>query len=172
VVHKDYGKLVPIQIDVYEDKLFIWNCGELPDGWDINTLQKKHPSIPFNPNIAKVFFRAGLIESWGTGIDKIIDESKKYNGVVPSFEVNNGLWVKFTFNRLGDRLGDKFDGLSDNRKIILESIFKDPTVSISKLSEILDISTTSIENNIKYLKENNLLKRVGSTKEGSWEIQF
>jgi len=32
---------------------------------------KKHPSKPYNPLIANAFFRAGLIESWGRGIQKI-----------------------------------------------------------------------------------------------------
>jgi len=29
IVHKDYGSLTPIQISVYDDKLLIWNAGEL-----------------------------------------------------------------------------------------------------------------------------------------------
>jgi len=176
IVHKDYGELIPIQINVYEDKLLIWNCGELPNGWDTDTLQKKHPSKPFNPDIANVFFLAGLIESWGTGIDKIINESKKFNDVIPSFKIDNGLWIEFKFNQLGDRLGDrlgeKFYKLSENRKIILKSIFENATVTISELSKIASISTTAIENNLKYLKENNLLKRVGSDSSGSWEIVY
>lgn len=32
---------------------------------------QKHRSIPKNPDIANTFFRAGFIESWGQGIEKI-----------------------------------------------------------------------------------------------------
>jgi len=32
----------------------------------------KHPSKPFNPLLANAFFRAGYIESWGRGIEKIL----------------------------------------------------------------------------------------------------
>jgi len=42
-----------------------WNDGQLPDNWTIDKPIKKHPSQPYNPDIANAFFRAGLIESWG-----------------------------------------------------------------------------------------------------------
>ncbi len=178
IVHKDYAQLTPIQINVYEDKLLIWNCGELPSGWDINTLKTKHPSKPFNPDIAKVFFLAGFIESWGTGINKIINESKKFNEIIPSFKIDNGLWVEFRFKklgnelgeRLGERLGEKFSKLSENRKVILISILENSAVTIAELSQKIGISTTAIEKNIKYLKENKLIKRVGSDTLGNWII--
>jgi len=65
VVHKDYTHGTPIQISVYPDKLMIWNPGELPLDWTVEKLLGKHASIPFNPDIANVFFRAGMIEAWG-----------------------------------------------------------------------------------------------------------
>jgi ATP-dependent DNA helicase RecG len=68
VVHKDYAIGAPIQISVYPDKLLIWNPGELPPNWTVEKLLSKHASIPFNPDVASVFFRAGMIESWGRGI--------------------------------------------------------------------------------------------------------
>jgi predicted HTH transcriptional regulator len=39
--------------------------------WTLKRLLGKHPSRPFNPLIADAFFRAGYIESWGRGIEKI-----------------------------------------------------------------------------------------------------
>lgn len=60
---------------------------------------QKHSSEPFNPAIAYPFFLAGYIESWGRGIEKIINESKKFNGITPQFRWQNGLWVEFYFNQ-------------------------------------------------------------------------
>lgn len=67
--HKDYSLGIPIQISVYDDKLYIANCGQLPENWTIENLMSKHASKPFNPNIAHVFYLAGFIESWGRGIE-------------------------------------------------------------------------------------------------------
>ena len=67
--HSQYNYGVPIQISVYDDKLYVANCGQLPDNWTMENLLTKHPSRPFNPNIAYVFYLAGFIESWGRGIE-------------------------------------------------------------------------------------------------------
>jgi len=63
IAHKDYSSGSPIQVSVYEDKIMFWNDGQLPENWTIDKLLKKHPSQPYNPDIANIFFRAGLIES-------------------------------------------------------------------------------------------------------------
>ena len=71
VAHKDYGSGAPIQISVYDDKILFWNNGRLPDDWTVENLTSKHASQPFNPDIASTFFRAGMIEAWGRGIEKM-----------------------------------------------------------------------------------------------------
>lgn len=96
IVHKDYSSGVPIQISVYEDRLYFWNDGQLPETWTIENLLKKHPSKPYNPLIANAFFRAGLIESWGRGIEKIQEECKAVNAFPPEFSYDaTGLMIKF-----------------------------------------------------------------------------
>ncbi len=67
VAHKDYSGGVPIQISVYSDKIIFWNEGQLPENWTIENLLTKHPSKPYNPDIANALFRSGYIESWGRG---------------------------------------------------------------------------------------------------------
>lgn len=77
VIHKDYGVPYPTQISVYNDKLMIWNAGVLPEDWTTETLLGKHTSEPYNPLVAKVFYRAGDIETWGRGMEKVIDACKE-----------------------------------------------------------------------------------------------
>ena len=71
-INKDYAEPSPIQIRVYENKLEIINGGVLPEGWTVETLLSSHRSMPYNPDIANTFFRAGEIEAWGRGIERII----------------------------------------------------------------------------------------------------
>lgn len=99
VIHKDYGCGNPIQISVYDDKIYVWNQGQLPDDWTVAQLLDKHPSLPYNPDIANTFFRAGHIESWGRGMLKIIDECTKVGLPAPVFNYDcNGLMVLFKGN--------------------------------------------------------------------------
>lgn len=69
IVHKDYSSCNPIQISVYEDKIYIWNDGEMPADLDsTDKLFMKHSSKPYNPKLANVFFKSGMIEAWGERI--------------------------------------------------------------------------------------------------------
>ncbi len=45
-----------------------------------------------------------------------------------------------------------------------------PKITIPKLADKIGISTISIEQNIKYLKENKFIKRIGRTKGGHWKV--
>ena len=88
---------MPIQISVYADKMYIANCGRLPDNWTAENLMGKHASRPYNPNIANVFYLAGFIESWGRGIEKICEACKADDLPMPEFTINPGdIMVKFT----------------------------------------------------------------------------
>lgn len=53
--HSDYSAGIPIQVSIYEDKLYIANIGRLPENWTVDSLMGKHASDPFNPRIAHVF---------------------------------------------------------------------------------------------------------------------
>ena len=98
VVHKDYASAVPIQISVYPDKLMIWNCGQLPPNWTAATLHEKHSSLPYNPDIANAFFRAGMIEAWGRGIERIEEACAAARSPMPQFRYDaTGLWTVFDF---------------------------------------------------------------------------
>ena len=71
IVHKDYSTGVPIQIKVFLDKVIIYNTGGLPEGWTIDKLLSAHGSNQRNPLIAGGFYRSGMIETWGRGIEKL-----------------------------------------------------------------------------------------------------
>ncbi|MFZ2961162.1 MAG: ATP-binding protein, partial [Candidatus Ozemobacteraceae bacterium] len=101
VIHKDYASGNPIQISVYEDKIIFWNSGQLPENWTLRKLQAKHPSNPYNPLLAKAFFRSGYIESWGRGIEKIKRECREHGIKPPKFDSGySGLMVTFHANPL------------------------------------------------------------------------
>jgi ATP-dependent DNA helicase RecG len=123
IVHKDYSSGVPIQISVYDDKIVLWNPGQLPPGWTLERLLGKHPSNPPNPLLANAFFRSGYIESWGRGIEKIRRECREHDIEPPVYDFEmSGLMLTFHANlaylqasssesrtnqRLGEKLGEK-----------------------------------------------------------------
>ena len=62
---------------MYDDHLEITNPGDLHFGITLEKLTRPHESKPWNPIIANVFYRAGIIERWSSGTLNIIDWCKE-----------------------------------------------------------------------------------------------
>lgn len=63
ICHKQYESRIPIQVSVYDDRLYVANVGRLPENWTLENLMGKHASSPYNPDIAHIFYLASFIES-------------------------------------------------------------------------------------------------------------
>jgi len=78
LVHRNYFEMsVKIQIKVFDDMLWIYNPGKLPGSLNIEDLKRPHSSHPRNRLIANTFYRAGLIEEWGSGIQRMTTALQK-----------------------------------------------------------------------------------------------
>ncbi|MBF0407990.1 MAG: putative DNA binding domain-containing protein [Candidatus Riflebacteria bacterium] len=156
VVHKDYSTCIPIQISVYKDKLMIWNPGMLPVDWSIKSLLLKHSSQPFNPDIAAVFFRAGLIEAWGRGITKMLDSCREQGLSLPELKSEqNGIWVIFNFAQINYLSGNEKDSsVSPTNKIAFNTTNNTDNYSAKSFMEAKN-STTS-KNHSVIAHENEL----------------
>jgi len=175
--HKDYSGGVPIQISVYEDRLYIANCGRLPQDWTIENLMSKHASTPFNPNIAHTFYLAGFIESWGRGIEKICNACSEDGVPQPNYSIHPGdIMIEFfapenRIIRVTDRVTDKVTvTLSDGERLILGLLSEDPGYTMQKLAEKANVSRKTVSVRLKALKEKGFVERVGSDRSGYWKI--
>jgi len=123
IVHKDYSGCNPIQISVYEDKMYIWNDGVMPNNLtSTEKLFQKHSSKPYNPKLADIFFKSGMIEAWGRGFDKIKEACKKYDGPLPEYEISeDGIMVLCKacdkYLKLLNTKNDKINSLTSNERI-------------------------------------------------------
>lgn len=181
VTHKLYGSRIPIQISIYDDKLYIANCGQLPETWTIENLLAKHVSKPFNPDIAHVLYLAGFIESWGRGIEKICDACTEDGIPQPEYVVNPAdIMVKFTApadrviysgKRVTDRVTVRVtEKVTEKESEVLQLILEDPAYTLVTMAEKLGISRKTIASRMKSLREKGIVQRVGSDKKGYWEI--
>ncbi|MBF0451142.1 MAG: putative DNA binding domain-containing protein [Candidatus Magnetomorum sp.] len=203
VVHKDYASSAPVQISVYHNKILFWNPGVLPEGWTVETLTQKHASQPFNPDIANVFFRSGMIEAWGRGVEKVFDSCRKSGLEKPDLRYEKtGLWVEFkpttqeitqeiekatqeidqttqeTTQEI-DQTTQEFDQTTQEnekttqqmtQKRILSYIKEKPEVTRRELAEKVGISSNGVKYHLKKLKGKGIIRHVGATKKGHWEI--
>ena len=203
IVHKNY--LGPhIQMRVWDDKIELWNFGELPYNYTIEKLLQTHESYPRNPLIAQIFYLAGLIEQWGRGYEKIHDAFVREHLMQPTFEqARGGILVtipreKFIAIQTGKSIGAELSTTPDDQtsqksvqKSVQKSTEKQQAIydliknkgSLEPLNEplnellnterialLLDIPYSTAKRIVKDLEKKGLIVRVGSKKNGYWEI--
>ena len=72
--HRDYAiGGGSVAVGIYDDRLEVTSSGSLHFGLTPQKLLEPHESLPWNPLIARVFFRRGIIESWGRGTIKMAE---------------------------------------------------------------------------------------------------
>ncbi len=89
--HRDY--IIPggaVSVAMYDEHLEIVNTGTLHFDITPEKLARPHQSRPWNPIIAGVFYRAGIIEQWGTGTLKVIDWCRENANPAPVWTEDSG----------------------------------------------------------------------------------
>lgn len=167
VSHKDYSGGTPIQISVYKNKIMIWNEGQLPENWTIETLLAKHASKPYNPDIANAFFRCGYIESWGRGTSKMIKECEAAEMPKPKYFYNSsGFWVEFNKQLTENRLAEL--GLSERQIKAVLFVIDNKKITNGNYQKINNCSRNTASNDIAALIEKNILKSSGQKGAGAY----
>ena len=178
VVHKDYASSVPIQISVYPDKLMIWNPGQLPPEWTVARLLDKHSSLPFNPDVANAFFRAGQIESWGRGIERMQEACRQAGVAEPILRLeHSGLWVTFVFASMAST-GSATGSVEETPvktpvktpEQILAVLAANPQMTLAALASFIGKSPSAVERAAARLVKEGRLRFVGPRKGGRWEV--
>jgi len=143
-------------------------------------LRGDYPSTPRNVQVADMFKEAGVIERYGSGIGRIMDDFKAYGQTAPEFkEVGESFMVTvvktrlpgFHSNTIQQGLAERLvERLAESQKKILTLVQGKPNISKKELAVAVGISTTAIDKNISVLKAKGLLERVGPDKGGHWVL--
>ena len=193
IVHKNYHGPY-IQMRVWDDRVELWNYGDLPNDFTIERLLQTHESYPRNPLIAQVFYLAGLIENWGRGYEKIHDAFIREQLMQPTFEqVRGGILVtikreKFIAIQTGKPIGSEVSAAQDNqttqksspksspksslktRDVIVELMRTNPIVTIAEIATIIHTSERNVKKHTRNLQNEGIIRRIDGNKGGHWEI--
>lgn len=87
ICHRDYTSSAEIQIKIFDERMVIFNPGALPIGMTVKRLlDPNHNSIPRNRLIAMLFYDTGMIERYGSGIQRILDDCRNHGFPTPEFK--------------------------------------------------------------------------------------
>ncbi|MCK9412630.1 MAG: putative DNA binding domain-containing protein [Prolixibacteraceae bacterium] len=166
IIHKNYSR-TNIFLSVYNDRLIIWNPGGLPASLSIEMLKKKHGSEPRNGLIARVFFMAGYIESWGRGIDIMMEGCRQYGIPEPVIvEEQDGISVTFLKDIYTEEYLRTLDINERQVKAILY-IKEHRKITNTKYQEINTVGKTLATEELRYLIDKELIIQSGSKGRGS-----
>lgn len=97
LIHRDYTVAGgAVSLAIFDDRVEVWSAGRFPRGITPESLNEAHLSVQRNPIIAEVFYRAGLIEKWGRGTNRVAEMCRAANVAPPEFaEITGAAVVTF-----------------------------------------------------------------------------
>ena len=167
IIHRDYFKHgIQNQIKIYEDNIWFFNPGGLFGGMTLEDLKKPHPSATRNPLIADVFFRAGLVEVFGSGIGRILN-SLKDNGL-PEAEFKEefgGFSVYLKKKYIYSRETLKGLGLNENQIIVMNYLKEHESITMSEFKRVSpDVNERTLRRYLSDLVDKDLIRPLGDKK--------
>jgi len=194
LVHNCYMFGSPIQVRINDKELIISNRCILSPGWTVETLTENHESEPYNPHVAGAFYKAGFIENWGRGVQKIWDACEEMGAPTPEYSLL-GTGIRLTFHALesaiitdanetslGETSGELRESFGRTSEVVREQfgiaseqvylqMAENPERGLDEIATNLGKSRRAIEMQVKKLRESNVIERIGGTShDGYWKI--
>lgn len=172
--HRDYSiGGGSVGVGIYDDRLEITSSGGLHFGLTADDLYEPHDSKPWNPTIADVFYRRGIIEAWGRGTVKMTELMQQAGLPRPEFEDGGGtLLVRFRPSgylppqRVGRNLSERQQNvlrvLAEGRSMALGAI-------VGKLG--LSVEDRSVQSDLQLLRSLGLVDTTGWGRGARWHLR-
>ena len=170
LVHRDYSFSGSIIINVNDKKMEFISIGGLLPGLSTDDI-RIGISQPRNKNLAEVFHRLRLIESYGTGIRRIY---KLYENcdVQPTIEATSNAFkiVLPNMNEASPLAPDESKVTYQMRKV-LDYIADNGQATDAELEEILQVKHTRVYNLTREMKELGLIRIEGRGKDKKYLLK-
>ncbi|MAZ38983.1 MAG: hypothetical protein CMF49_02600 [Legionellales bacterium] len=160
-----------ISVEIYPGRLEIASFGRLPDGILLEDLQQRHRSVPVNKLIADLLYKAGFIETFGTGTQEVSNICERLNRPLPIFSEEYGFFIATLYKSYSDLISQKFSQLSKRRQNILGFVAQNKDgVSNKEILKFLEnsISDKTLSRDLQELNQVGALRSDGEAKAKKW----
>jgi ATP-dependent DNA helicase RecG len=166
VCHRDYTVPSNTEVRIYDDELIVSNPGGLPLGLTVEDLLKPHPSVLRNRGIGGIFYDMGLIEQWGSGIEKMRKACEKAGIPEPKFEEHQGFRVIFKKDIYAEEYLQKI-GLNERQIKAVIYVKQKGRITNREYREMFNIKNRMALIDLSDLYNKGILTRVGKTGRGT-----
>lgn len=160
VIHRSYYFDSSIMVTLYDDKFEILSMGGLIDGITMKEIFKGVSSSR-NPNLANIFYRFGYVESFGTGIGRIMDSYAEYNKK-PIFDATENTFSITLPNINYEEISSKSNIISSSlsqEDIIINYLKEYNKINRNEAEKLLNISKTRAYQIIDKMLDKNIIKK-------------
>ena len=166
--HREYGNpRASVSLAVYADRVEIVNPGRFPAQLTPENIKLQHESFPYNLKIAQVLYLTTYLESWGSGVKRMIDLCEAQHVADPEYRLGENT-VSIIFHRHFDSQNDSQKLLDERQKKIVMLMREDRRISVGSIAVKLSLSTATIYREIKKINTLTELYWEGSAKSGYW----
>ena len=177
IVHRDYSFSGSNLVNIYENRMEFVSLGGLVSGLELKSIFLG-VSQSRNPNLAAVFYRMRLIESYGTGIGKIERAYKTYQ-FQPEFETAKGVFRVTLPNRNEEQEREKqttesvdtMVSLNEQKSLIVQYAKENGSVTRKEVEDLIGAGTTKAFRLLKELCEAGKLEQKGNGKLSTYVIK-
>ncbi len=170
-VHTLWEREYPPKFEIFNDHIAVSSTGGLPLNVSRGDFLKGF-SAPTHPELMRIFKDLDLVEQLGTGVIRILSS---YDKDVYEFS-DNFIRVNFKYRDskslpLSPRdIKVNHNDLSETQENIVKLIKENNKITQIEISNRLGVNKTTVTRNLNILKEKNIIRRTGSTKNGQWEL--
>lgn len=171
ICHRDYASSANVQVRIFDDRLEVWNPGDLPEGMTVEDLRRPHESKPRNKLIANAFFLIKYIEQFGTGIQRIFDDCHAQRLPEPNFQVQ-GKTFRTVFAPRETGIGPEEDAGRTNRQSrALNYISQHGRITRAKYEEISGLPVHTAKRELARMVKAGLIVRRGGGRNYWYELR-
>ena len=164
VIHRDYNFTGSILVSLFDDHFEITSLGGLVKGISIEDLYNG-VSESRNSNLANIFYRLKYVESFGTGIGRIIESYKEYDK--DPLILNTENTFKVTLYNVNYVKENNIKILPTNltqEEQIIEYLKKNSKINRLIVESLLDVSKTRANDILNKMINDNILIQTGTGK--------
>lgn len=181
LMHREFLSSFVSKFVIEKDKMYVENPCKPRTQMDL-TPENFVPDSK-NPIIASFFNNIGLADELGSGTKNIFKYTPIYSGKMPKMTEDDIFRIEIPLddnysatmdlhpvNDSDDSSNENNNSITEAEQKILNLIKENPHTTIPKIAEKLNVSSRTIDNQIKELKQSGKLERIGSNKNGLWKV--
>lgn len=167
-LHNRWSRQTPPAVYMFEDRIEIVSVGGLPAGLTLEEFYEGK-SKPVNLELQQIMVQLDYIEQTGHGVPLIVsrygrevfDITENFVTVTIPLNIREAETdMPKTKNQLSDDIDEK----------ILTLMEKNSRINVSEISRQIGLGTTTITKRIRRLREQGIIERNGSKKNGLWIV--